>query len=517
MSASLPGKFSKALFIAGVAVFPGAMHAADWRITPRTDFTGTYTDNNNLSSTNDESAFITGIRPGISADLNAARVRLFADYGLELLSTAGGDDGDGGGDDDRRLNQQLNANGTVEWLQDFFFTDASASIFQQNTSIFGPIARDNTNDTGNRSDVKTFSLSPYLKRNLGSLLNYEARYTYGVFDSDQDIVGNGDLQRIDLIVDSGRAFQTQFGVEYFTETQTIDGNRDDVTRESVAGNARYPLTSRLNLLATVGHEDNDFLTLREDPTGGFYSVGASWAPTPRTQLEARVGERFFGSTAFLDLNHRTRRTIWNLSYTEEIATTQQSFFFPATPSTATFLDDLFAPGIPDPIARAQAVRDFITANGLPANFTGAQNFFTNDVFLEERLQLLMTVNLPKNTVTLSVFNQKRDSLTEGLAGVFGGGDFALADVVEERGFSAGWVWRFAPRTRLNTDFTFSKVDSSGIDRDDDIFFFRTGVSHDIARNVTAGIFFRRNERESSAANAEFAENAITGFLGIVYR
>ncbi|MGH8717639.1 MAG: TIGR03016 family PEP-CTERM system-associated outer membrane protein [Burkholderiales bacterium] len=511
MSASLPGKFSKALLIAGVAVFPGAMHAADWRITPRTDFSGTYTDNNNLSSTNEESAFIAGIRPGISADLNAARVRLLAEYGLELFLTAGDED------EDRELNQQLNAKGTVEWLQDFFFTDASASIFQQNTSIFGPIARDNTNDTGNRSDVKTFSLSPYLKRNLGSLLNYEARYTYSVFDTDQDIVNNGDLRRIDLRVDSGRAFQTGFGVEYFTETQTTDGNRDDFTRESVAANLRYPLTSRFNLLATVGHEDNDFLTVGDDPTGGFYSVGGAWAPTPRTEIEARVGERFFGSTAFLDLNHRTRRTIWNLSYTEDIATTQQSFFFPAVPSTAAFLDALFAPTISDPAARAQAVRDFIAQNGLPASFVTGQNFFTNDVFLEERLQLLMTVNLPKNTVTLSVFNQKRDSLTEGLAGVFGGGDFALADVIEEKGFSAGWVWRFAPRTRLNTDFAFSKVDFSGIDRDDDIFFFRTGVSQDIARNVTAGIFFRRNDRESSDANAEFTENAITGFLGIVYR
>jgi uncharacterized protein (PEP-CTERM system associated) len=517
MSASHSGKFSRALILAGAVMFPSVTHAADWRLTPRTDFTGTYTDNNRLSSTDEDSAFIFGIRPGIVADLNASRVRAFVDYGLELLLTAGGDDAGDGGDDDRRLNQQLNANGTVEWLQDFFFTDASASIFQQNASIFGPIARDNTTDTGNRADVRTFRLSPYIKRNLGSLLIYEARYTYGVFESDQDIASNGDLNRIDLRVDSGRAFQTGFGAEYFTETQTIEDNQDDFTREAVAGNLRYPLTSRLDLLARVGYEDNDFLTVGDDPTGGFYSVGAAWAPTPRTQLEARVGERFFGSTAFLDLNHRTRRTIWSLNYTEEITTTQQTFFFPAVPSTAVFLDDLFAPSIPDPIARQQAVRDFIAANGLPNSFTTAQNFFTNDVFLEERLQLLMTVNLPKNTVTLSVFNQKRDSLTEGLAGVFGGGDFALADVVEERGFSAGWVWRFAPRTRLNADFTFSKVDFSGIDRDDDIFFFRTGVSQDIARNVTAGIFFRRNERESTDASAEFTENAITAFLGIVYR
>ncbi|MGH8728167.1 MAG: TIGR03016 family PEP-CTERM system-associated outer membrane protein [Burkholderiales bacterium] len=506
---SLPAKVSRA-FILAVAV-PGIANAADWRITPRTDFTGTYTDNRELSNEDEDTAFVAGFRPGISAALNASRVRLLADYAVELLVTAGGED------EDRELNQFLNANGTAEWLQDFFFTDASASIFQQNVSIFGPIARDNTTDTGNRADVKTYSLSPYIRRNLRNLLTYEARYTYSIFDTDEDAVGNGDLNRIDLRLDSGPAFQTGFGVEYFTETQTIDGSDDDFTREAVAANLRYPLTGRLNLLTTVGYEDNDFLTAGADPTGGFYSVGASWAPTPRTDLEARVGKRFFGNTAFLDLNHRTRRTIWSLRYTEDITTTQQTFFFPAAPSTAAFLDDLFTPAISDPVARAQAVRDFIVQNGLPASFTTGQNFFSNDVFLEERLQLLMTVNLPKNTVTLSVFDQTRDSLTEGLGGVLGGGDFALADEIEEKGFSADWVWRVAPRTRLNTNLTFSKVEASDIDRDDDILFFNTGVTRDISRNVSAGVFFRRNQRDSNVESAEFTENAITGFLGIVYR
>jgi uncharacterized protein (PEP-CTERM system associated) len=509
MNSRLPRKLSKGLIPLCFMTFSGFGHA-DWRITPRTDFTGTYTDNNGLSSEDEESAFIAGFRPGVSADYTSARLRFFADYGLELLA-------DSGEDRDRELNQFLTANGTAEWVEDFFFTDASASIFQQNASILGPIARDNTNDTGNRADVKAFRVSPFVRRDLGSLLVYEARYTYGLYDSDQNITGNGDLRRVDLRVDSGRRFQTGFGIEYFNETQTIDDNDIDFTRETIAGNLRYPVTSRVNLLARVGHEDNDFLTTGEDPSGGFYSVGASWAPTPRTQLEGRVGERFFGNTAFLDLNHRTRRTVWNLNYTEEITSTQQSFFFPATPSTATFLDSLFAVTIPDPAARAQAVRNFIATNALPTNFTTAQNFFTNEVFLEERLQLLVTVNLPKNTVTFSAFDQERDSFSDGLSRVFGGGDFAFADQIDETGFGATWVWRFAPRTRVNTDVAFSNVDFSGIERSDDIFFFSTGVLRDISSNVAAGIFYRRNERESNDSNAEFKENAITGFLGIVYR
>lgn len=509
MTSRLPVKLSKALLC--ITTLSGFTYGADWRITPRADITGTYTDNSGLSSEDKDTASVVGFRPGVSATLNAARARLSVDYALELLETFGGND------EDRELNQSLGANGTIEWLEDFFFIDASASIFQQNTSIFGPIARDNTNETGNRADVKTFQLSPFARRDLGTLLEYEARYTYAVFDTDQDVTGNGDLRRIDLRADSGPAFQTGFGVEYFNETQSIDGADVDFTREAITGNLRYPLTGRVNLLATVGREDNDFLTLGEDPAGGFYSVGASWAPTPRTRIEARIGERFFGSTALFDLNHRTRRTNWSLTYTEDITTAQQQFFFPATPSTAAFLDDLFAPTITDPVARAQAVRDFITANGLPANFANAQNFFTNDVFLEERLQLLLTINLPKNVVTFSAFEQERDSLTDGLAGILSAGDFALADKIKERGFGASWVWRFAPRTRLNSDIAFSDIDSSGINRSDELFFFQTGVLRDVSRNVTAGIFYRRNERESDASGGDFKENAITGFLGIVYR
>lgn len=506
----LSGRFLKGLVLAAIAV-SGVSYGADWRITPRTAFTGTYTDNLGLDE-DEETAFIAGIRPSIGAELIAPRVRFIADYGLELFLTAGGDD-----DDDRRLNQSLSADGTVEWLKDFFFTDAGATIFQQNASIFGPIARDNTSDTDNRADVRTFRLSPYIRRNVSNLLDYEARYTYTVFETDQDALNDGDLRRVDLRADSGTAFQTGFGVEYFTETQTIADNEDDFTREAVAANLRYPLTSRFNLLAQAGYEDNDFLTLGEDPTGAFYNVGASWAPTPRTQLEARLGERFFGTTAFLDLNHRTRRTIWGVTYTEDITTTQQNFLFPANPSTTAFLDGLFVPSIPDPVARAQAIRDFIVANNLPASFATAQNFFSNDVFLEERLQLLMTINLPKNTITLSAFDQNRESLSDGLTGIFSAGDFAFADEIEEQGFAAGWVWRFAPRTRFSADLAFSKIESSGIDRSDDLFFFNAGISKEVSRNVSAGLFFRRNERDSNVSTADFTENAITGFLGIVYR
>jgi uncharacterized protein (PEP-CTERM system associated) len=510
MTWRLAAQFSRALIPFCAMTFSG-FTLADLRITPRTDFTGTYTDNNSLVPENEDSAFIAGFRPGVAATFTSSRLRAFADYGLELLVESGDDDGD------RELNQFLNANGTAEWIEDFFFTDASALIFQQNRSILGPIARDNTTDTGNRADVKSYRVSPFVRRELGSLLVYEARYTYGVFDSDQSITGSGDLRRVDLRVDSGRAFQTGLGVEYFNETQTIDGNDIDFTREAVAANLRYPLTSRFALLARVGREDNDFFVIGEDPSGAFYSVGAAWEPTPRTQLEARVGERFFGNTAFLNLNHRTRRTIWNLSYTEEITTTQQTFFFPATPNITTFLDALFAPTIPDTAARAQAVQDFIVTNALPTTFTSAQNFFTNEVFLEERLQLSMTINLPKNTVALSAFDQTRDSFSDGLLGIFGGGDFALADVIEETGFGATWVWRFAPRTRLNTNLAFSSVDFSGINRSDDLVFFSTGVLRSLSPNVSAGVFYRRNQRTSTDSDAEYTENAVTGFLGIVYR
>ena len=63
-------------------------------------------------------------------------------------------------------------------VDNLFFLDGRAAISQQNISLSGPQAADNVNVTGNRTEVKTYSVSPYLRHSFGNFASSELRYTH---------------------------------------------------------------------------------------------------------------------------------------------------------------------------------------------------------------------------------------------------------------------------------------------------------------------------------------------------
>ena len=98
-------------------------------------------------------------------------------------------------------------------------------------------------------------------------------------------------------------------------------------------------------------------------------AGFAWEPSSRTSVSASIGERFFGRTYYLSASHRTRRTVWNISYDEAVTTTRSQFFLPAAIDTAALLDRLFTGVYPDPVQRKLAVA--ITSDpGQPARSAG---------------------------------------------------------------------------------------------------------------------------------------------------
>ncbi len=54
--------------------------------------------------------------------------------------------------------------------------------------------------------------------------------------------------------------------------------------------------------AFVGREDSRFLF--EDRSDRIYGLSLRWAPSPRTELDLRVEQRFFGKAGSLNLRHR---------------------------------------------------------------------------------------------------------------------------------------------------------------------------------------------------------------------
>ena len=85
---------------------------------------------------------------------------------------------------------------------------------QQNLTLFGPQAVNNVNVTGNRTDVRTMSISPYLRHRFGSVATGEVRYLHNELSSSNSIV-NSSADAYSANINSGEAFRIlNWGLNY---------------------------------------------------------------------------------------------------------------------------------------------------------------------------------------------------------------------------------------------------------------------------------------------------------------
>jgi uncharacterized protein (PEP-CTERM system associated) len=490
----------------------GNARAVEWTFTPRLGVSETYSDNIRLAPRGQErSDYVTQITPGISLIGVGPRLKLTANYSLQTLFYANDSN-------NNTHNHLLDAYGNAELVENLFFLDAKAGISQQNISLQGARPADNINITGNRTEVRTLSLSPYLRKNFGTMATGEARYTHEEVDVSTGGLLDSTTDRVNLRLDSGPAYtRLGWGLSFYKEKVDF-ASFQEVEREVYTGSLRYLLRPGFTLLGNGGWEKNTYLYSGPKPDGSFWSAGFSWAITPRSELNASVGRRFFGNTYALGFSHRARRTVWNLNYSQDIITTPSQFFIPSTGDTASYLNQLLVSSIPDPIIRQQFVANLMLQSGIPSQLFSPLNFLSNQAFLEKKLLGTVALNGARNTIVLNLFDQIRDASAIGAvtSPILGNNDFASSGRIEQRGGSALWNYRFAPRTSMNVGAGYSRNIFSDIDREDRDKYLKIGVTKQIQPKITASLDYRRVQRDSSLSGNEYRENAIIAALYMTF-
>lgn len=276
------------------------------------------------------------------------------------------------------------------------------------------------------------------------------------------------------------------------------------------------ISPRFSLNATSGYEKNNYLSIGGAPEGSFWTAGFTWAPAERTNITASAGRRFFGSTYALKASHRTRKTAWNLSYSEDITSTRDQFLLPATIDTADFLNQLWTSSIPDPAMRQQIVDAFIRDAKLPASLSDSINYFTNRYFLQKRLQASVALNGIKNTLVLSMFNTLREAQTaqEMDSTLLGSNSLALNDETRQTGANLLWNWRITPRTSSNMNVGYAKTISLSTDREENTKSIRFGLTRKFQPKLNGSLDFRHIQRDSNLSGSDYRENAITASLNM---
>jgi uncharacterized protein (PEP-CTERM system associated) len=492
--------------------------ASEWKIRPRMNLIETYSDNLRLrsgpGSTDD---FITQINPGILVNGVASRYTVDVNYLMNNLIYAQNGNFN-------RIQNQLNANGTGELIKDLFFVDGRAFITQQNVSLLGPQAINNVNVTGNRTNVSTYVLSPYLRHRFQNFATTELRYTRNWVNSSTNGLASSTGDGVLFNLNSGTAFKTfGWGVNYSNQMIHFDSGRD-IELERSTGTLRYMLTPQFGLNATGGYERNSFVSIRGSPSAPLWTVGFAWEPTQRTNISVSGGQRFFGNTYNALARHRTRLMVWTFGYNQDITTfNQQSAFGVGVPGNlGGSLNQLLTaqnPNLsPDIIQQNTAA---LTGIGLSGSFFNPTNFLTNRLFLQKTLQASVVMNGSRNTITASLFDMTRQAYSDALVDInlVGAQNAALLNHTRQSGVNALWNYRLSERTSANLNFAYTRFKFLGAGREDDLMLVMLGLTRQfrsIQPNLSGMLQVRHQQRDSNQPGSDYREQAVIGSLNMSF-
>lgn len=508
----LPARTAAAVSaLASLLLTASGAGAADWTFTPTLSVGETYTDNAGLNARGAErSDFITQLRPGLRVSGEGRRLKLKAEYELQGLAYARLGDVDS--------SHLFNASADAELIDQLFFFNGRASVRDQAISPFNAVQGNIANPSANRTSVRTYSLSPYLQHSFGSSAKAELRYSHDAVSSDASGLLDSRSNGIRISIESGPAFQTLGWNWQYNRTHTDYYNANSMRMESTSATLRYRLTPRFVLTSTAGYEKNNYLSLGGAPQGSFWNIGAAWAPTSRTSIEATAGKRYYGDSYSLIAKHRTRRTAWSLGYSDQISTTQSRFLLPATTNTAAFLDQLWQSSIPDPIVRQQVIDAFIRDADLPAALDSSINTLTNRVFLEKRWHASVALNGARNTLLLSLYDTARTAQTSSAIDsvLLGAAQLGQADDTRQTGVNALWSWRPTSRTNASVSAGRARSHSFTTGLSSDIRTFRTAVTRQFQPRVKGAIEYRHLRQNFEQTVRDVRENAVTATVSMTF-
>lgn len=482
---------------------------AQWEVTPSLSLTETYSDNPGLrSDANKRGQWISEARPGIAVYGRNARVQLSASanasyykYSRERAGT-------------RSNNSQYDANGRVKVIDELLYVDAAARRSSRAISAFGP-NNDNGFSDENSADVSTWSVSPYLTQRFGNFAVGSLRYTHEQVKSDTSRFGDSTTDSAAFNLASGRAWR-EFGWNLGYRREDLQTETfGDSSSENALLRLSYALHRTFRLTASGGYDSYDYEAAGGASTAGpSWSVGFAWRPSARTAVDLSVGRHFLGNTGSLAASHRSRHTVWRLNYSDGVTNSRRQFTGAQTVDTVGLIDSLFAVTIPDPLARREAVLDYLLLTGLPLSSTQEVNYLTNRYFRQKQASASFAFNKRAHGTVISAFANERVALSTGEvdAGLLGSSLFGLNDNVRQLGMSAAHTYRLNALTNATATLLATRNRSLTTSFERDQQSLRLGLSRRFSRNLNGRVELRHIRGDRGLSGAGYTENAISATL-----
>ena len=443
-------------------------------ITPGLSISETITNNRNLSSTDRQSDAITQISPSIRISSQTARLQGTLDYALNAHAYAR--------DSSRNTVQNaLSASLAAELIERHASVNALASISRQSISAFGVQSSTNSAFNPNRAEVRTYSVSPVLRGNVGGAIDLEARASYGRSTGDSDRAPDSTFTSASVSA-TGQVGRVGWGLNAGKSAADYHAGRR-TTQDNAGGSLNWSPLPDFRLSARAGRESNDVLSVQSRTTSS-YGAGVEWQPSERTQLSARADRRYFGNGHNLSFSTRMRGSVWRFADSRDVNSNDGGA---SGTNAVTAYNNLFAQLaslVPDPLQRDQLVRSLLASQG---------GFLTNAVTLQRRQDASFALQGLRTSFTASLFRsdtRRLDNLSTALD------DLALVDRIRQHGYGVNASYRLPQGSTVNLGYNRTSTADSGAQRGNDQRNFSLSMSTQIALRTSLSLSLRHVVFES---------------------
>ncbi len=454
----------KLLIIVKLLLLSGELYAAQWRVDYGVGGAINYIDNILLSqSGSEQSDIVYEATPFITAQADSGRMNLELYYQLQALSYAKNDSAN-------TVYHQLYADMNLELSEELFFLELRATNSQSIVTSTERMPIGNLPISGNRTNVATYTVSPYISRNFSDNTSMLLRGTFTKTYYDDEFITYIDSEIENRIYN--------FSLSNDSETNYIgwrlDFNRNEFSANIIPDNfyeeksltLTYNKNQQFIPFVTVGDEKNGIDRTIMDSGGGYWNAGLEWNPTPRTSISVAKGVRFYGDTSRFSWETRGRFLIIGLDYNE----------------TVTSSSTLFS---------RQSLGQVQQGTG---SLAGLEDI-TASIFISKRFTSRITYQKSKSTISWQVYSDNRKYVATG-------------EVLKYQGSNLSWGWRAAARTEitLSTNWNESKGQTVGVNTIKD---FSLAVSRAVSSRLRTSLGYRyRNNKISSGGGIGYVQNII---------
>jgi uncharacterized protein (PEP-CTERM system associated) len=234
----------------------------------------------------------------------------------------------------------------------------------------------------------------------------------------------------------------------------------------------------------------------------------------RTSAELNWEHRFFGSSRLVNLNHRTRLTAWNVTYSRNATNFQEELLRLPPGNTILLLNQIFLARIPDPLERINAIAEFLRLTGTPLFLTNSLAFYTQQITLRENLQGSMSLLGVRNSLTFTVFRSRSEALSQGLTALPSEVFLPENDRIDQLGFAVHASHRLTGNTSLSAtaQTVYAESEASPLETQNDSLTL--SLNHTLSPRTTtfAGANYSRFKPNTGSTS-----HARSVFLGLDHR